>query len=555
MRVGRNLTSSVPGLTIVAYEGPFEPQRSDLMLSLTHQSRWGRCKRLLRKLAIASVGLALLIVIVRTGIVLLADYRLDHLENELDRTDPHWRYDDILANSEQIADADNSTLVLMSAAASLPQNWPSTPASHARSREIVYEPSNLLDPLPRRLERLPSNRRLNSRSTKELRLELDALASVLDRARPIVHLPRGYIAVSRKRNHVQIDPPAHAIAAYDIGRLLFCDAVMRIHEGDAAQALDRVRGIINTGRSVAGEPSWYSHLVHLSDNRLALNALERILGHGSIDPKEITATALLLAEEETSLQALLKRSMRYERAELVRMLELLSKGDLDLHDWRNEQKNDWHDRAYAWLYKRPALRFNLVHSLGQMNRLIMTLDLPYQSRLEVIQQLTSELKRTEDDDREASSMAMLLPTMEHVIHYSTRSCAMLRCARVALALEQFRMKNGVWPEHLRDLVPNYLDEIPMDPFRQDFLHMKATDEGLIVYSVGPDGVDDDGNIDADTRWMVGSDLGFRLWLPEKRALTMPESTNPDLHADGPAPRLPMSPPGIPMGRRFQVGSP
>jgi hypothetical protein len=95
---------------------------------------------------------------------------------------------------------------------------------------------------------------------------------------------------------------------------------------------------------------------------------------------------------------------------------------------------------------------------------------------------------------------------------------MLRCARVALAVEQFRKKKGVWPEHLRDLIPTYLNEIPMDPFRPDFLHMKVSDDSLIVYSVGPDGVDDDGSIDTDTRWMVGSDIGFRLWLPEHRAL-------------------------------------
>jgi hypothetical protein len=44
--------------------------------------------------------------------------------------------------------------------------------------------------------------------------------------------------------------------------------------------------------------------------------------------------------------------------------------------------------------------------------------------------------------------------------------------------------------------------MPMD------LHRK--EEGVMVYSVGPDGVDDGGNLGEDFR-RAGTDLGFRLW--------------------------------------------
>lgn len=45
-----------------------------------------------------------------------------------------------------------------------------------------------------------------------------------------------------------------------------------------------------------------------------------------------------------------------------------------------------------------------------------------------------------------------------------RIIAYLRCAKTACAVERFRLKHGKLPEKLEKLVPEFLAEIPIDPF-------------------------------------------------------------------------------------------
>ena len=68
---------------------------------------------------------------------------------------------------------------------------------------------------------------------------------------------------------------------------------------------------------------------------------------------------------------------------------------------------------------------------------------------------------------------------------------------------------------LTALVPDYLDEVPIDYFDGRALRLKHAAEGLLVYSVGEDGADDGGDsiTKKDRR---PADLGFFLRDPEHR---------------------------------------
>ena len=65
-------------------------------------------------------------------------------------------------------------------------------------------------------------------------------------------------------------------------------------------------------------------------------------------------------------------------------------------------------------------------------------------------------------------------------------------ARAALAVERYRLVHGVCPERLADLVPDYLDAVPMDPFDGEPLRYRRLETGYMVYSVGRNLVDDGG---------------------------------------------------------------
>ena len=65
-------------------------------------------------------------------------------------------------------------------------------------------------------------------------------------------------------------------------------------------------------------------------------------------------------------------------------------------------------------------------------------------------------------------------------------------ARTALALERFRLPTGARPERMEELVPRYLPQVPLDPFDGQPIRYRRRQAGYLLYSVGPDGQDNDG---------------------------------------------------------------
>jgi hypothetical protein len=118
---------------------------------------------------------------------------------------------------------------------------------------------------------------------------------------------------------------------------------------------------------------------------------------------------------------------------------------------------------------------------------------------------------------------MILPAVAKVSEAGRRDAALLACTQAALAAERFRLANRRWPATLDELRPNYLKEVPTDPFTGKPLLLARTEDGVVVYSVGQDGKDDGGE-KLGLVLKPGTDLGVRLWNPERRGLeplTMP----------------------------------
>jgi len=93
--------------------------------------------------------------------------------------------------------------------------------------------------------------------------------------------------------------------------------------------------------------------------------------------------------------------------------------------------------------------------------------------------------------------------------------AKLRAAAACVAAMRFRNGTGSWPERLEELVPSYLDAVPLDPFTGNRLLYSVKDDGIIVYSVGENCVDDGGKPNlvqpAKDDRKVYDDVGFRVW--------------------------------------------
>jgi hypothetical protein len=65
-------------------------------------------------------------------------------------------------------------------------------------------------------------------------------------------------------------------------------------------------------------------------------------------------------------------------------------------------------------------------------------------------------------------------------------------------------------------VPGYLAEIPRDPFDGQPMRYRRIPDGITIYAVGLDGVDNQGALDRTVKMPDGTDIGFQLWDLAKR---------------------------------------
>ncbi len=91
---------------------------------------------------------------------------------------------------------------------------------------------------------------------------------------------------------------------------------------------------------------------------------------------------------------------------------------------------------------------------------------------------------------------------------------------VALASQQHQRIHGEFPKSIEQLVPKFLDSVPIDPMDATgapLHYRRETDGTAVVWSVGMDGVDDGGHVELkDT---IVKDTGYRIRLkPRPEAL-------------------------------------
>jgi len=131
--------------------------------------------------------------------------------------------------------------------------------------------------------------------------------------------------------------------------------------------------------------------------------------------------------------------------------------------------------------------------------------------------------RQQMDDWQASLEALthrtplstlMLPPLANAPAHLTTAEARQATALVALALERYRLARGSYPETLSALVPEFLTDVPVDPFSGRPVLYINTVGRTVVYSVGEDLRDDGGSseIGYDLRWGQNSpkDIVFSL---------------------------------------------
>ncbi len=89
---------------------------------------------------------------------------------------------------------------------------------------------------------------------------------------------------------------------------------------------------------------------------------------------------------------------------------------------------------------------------------------------------------------------IIYPGLKRIVEIELRYHILVDIIQTALAVERFRLKHNRLPNDLSELVPEYLPEVPKDPFnnRLPLKYIKGEDFAFKVYSIGENQKDDGG---------------------------------------------------------------
>jgi len=223
--------------------------------------------------------------------------------------------------------------------------------------------------------------------------------------------------------------------------------------------------------------------VRMSCDALAVRTLERVLGQG--EPSQKTLLIAQHSLEDEAVQPLLLRAARGDRADTFRKMTMT---------------------------KMPILQPRNLRGIFQLqNKCVEAAKAPPEELRSRLQELKGEASRL--DPFSARSFS----SFEKLAQASLRHQAWLRCAYVGLAVERYRQVHGRWPDTLAALVLEFIPELPVDPYNGSPLKYRRLADGVVIYSVGPDGQDNSGNLDRHNPTAPGTDIGFQLWdVPRRR---------------------------------------
>ncbi|MBI3463711.1 MAG: hypothetical protein HY000_11740 [Planctomycetes bacterium] len=272
----------------------------------------------------------------------------------------------------------------------------------------------------------------------------------------------------------------HVQCVRNASHLLQLEAHARAHRGDVEGATQSIRAIFATARTLRLEPCLVSQLVRARCDAAARKEIEWLLA-------EVEFSDQVLADFQSDLRAAgyeegLYRVMLGERAMGTQGFDdpstmLFTRTQQSLWRW------GWSDDLYVYLTR--------------MRQMVESVQKPWPEMLKQIDRFRIQRSGENWSQPTLGSMRSMLSRQQagaiaNRVVALAKATALNRAAEAALGVERYRRRHGRLPERLEDVVPEFLPAVPEDPFTGQPLRYAIEDGGFVVYSVGPDGVDDRG---------------------------------------------------------------
>ncbi len=286
-------------------------------------------------------------------------------------------------------------------------------------------------------------------------------------------------------------------------RLLTLKGILWSEEGNNEIASEAIVDGLCLGRSLEQEPTLISQLVRAACQGIALTGLERMLNRTAASDAELSRLAAAVSDAEVSqtmIRGYVGGISSYDsifRMPVGKLTEWVEKGFLWLPI---DTKKSYTVTPLIALYKVTGLMdVDHLSLLRGMEDYVGASRKPLPSRLRASESCSVNAEKL---PRWHILSRMFLPSLHSPQVKEARAIAALRAAKIALAIERYRLAKSGLPDSPDDLVPKLLDAVPSDPFDGQSMRYKKLEKGYVVYSVGEDGKDDGGDEKKDITFTV-----------------------------------------------------
>ena len=285
-------------------------------------------------------------------------------------------------------------------------------------------------------------------------------------------------------------------------RLLALDARYHAAHGRIDAALRDVAAVYRVAEHAEGDPMLVSALVAISIDSLGMRTIEAVLASAEPTAKDLAAIRL---ETPFSAQRLLQRGFCGEEALGLSFFGALARNEVPSPEVLGTSLPV--SRANMAPYRVFLMSRDVAGYRDFMATMRQFAGQPYH----LVQPAVLDYERSLAAESPGLLTRMMVPALSAAMTTAADSDARHRLAMLGLAMARYHAEHKEYPDRLEDLVPDYLAEVPVDPFDGEPLKMHVADDRIVLYSIGRDMTDDQGTERDDTNQSGDVTFSLRRW--------------------------------------------
>ena len=296
----------------------------------------------------------------------------------------------------------------------------------------------------------------------------------------------------------------------ELARALSISAMKHLGENDAVAAFSETLAIRRTARLTDQGPSLVDGFMAIALETLATEAELKIIVSGRATKQQLLDYRATI-EQLPPLHRIYNRIDNAERFLVLDLMITFGRGELDHEKYMGSEGGIRLGLLGRMIFAYADWNTALTLTNDVFDRIVeATKQETFKLRKEAFTAIETEFEDVVTELLDAKVMAgivfggrrvrgkhagklmsaLMLTPMFAALVAESRAIGMHRFSLIAISLELYKMDHGEYPRSLDELVPDYCESVPLDPFTEEPFHYTRKDKTYLLYSVGSNLCDD-----------------------------------------------------------------